>query len=151
MPTISRTINTEIPIDRAFAYLADFSNAAAWDPGTVSSTPRDEAGPSVGQIYDLVVAWGDRRLPMEYRITELIDGERVALVGDGSTTHAVDTITFEERLGGGTTVTYTADIRLKGLLRLAEPFLGSKFDALGDDAEAGITTQLARLATHDGA
>ena len=47
---------------------------------------------------------------------------------------------------GGTAVTYTADIKLKGLLRVAEPFLGSKFTELFDGAEAGISRQLAKLA-----
>jgi uncharacterized protein YndB with AHSA1/START domain len=145
MPKIIRTITTDAPIDHVFAYLADFSNAPEWDPGTESSVPRSLDGPRLGQTYDLVVVFGDRKLPMTYEITALKENRLLTLVGDGSTTHAVDTMEFSEVPDGGTSVTYTADIRLKGLLRLAEPFLGGKFAELGDKAEAGMIAALNRL------
>jgi carbon monoxide dehydrogenase subunit G len=146
MPKLIRTITADAPIDEVFAYLADFSNGPEWDPGQESSVARDETGPRLGQIYDVMVLWGDRKLPMVYEVTAYKPNYMITLVGDGSTTHAVDTLEFAEVSDGGTAVTYTADIRLKGVLRLAEPFLGSKFKELADDAEAGIAAQLNRLA-----
>ena len=146
MPKIVRTITTDAPIDRVFGYLADFSNAPEWDPGTKTAVPRDDDGPKLGQVYDLVVTWGDRELDMVYEITALKENRLVTLIGDGSTTHAVDTMEFSEVPDGGTSVTYIADIKLKGVLRLAEPFLGGKFKELGDHAEAGMAAQLNRLA-----
>ncbi|MBW2472190.1 MAG: SRPBCC family protein [Deltaproteobacteria bacterium] len=146
MPKISRTITTAAPIDEVFAYMADFSNGPEWDHTQESSVPRQDGGPRLGQIYDIVVLWGDRKLPMTYEVTAYKPNHMITLVGDGSTTHAVDTLEFAEVSDGGTTVTYSADIRLKGLLRLAEPFLKSKFDELFDSAEAGIAEQLNRLA-----
>ncbi len=145
MPKIIRTITTDAPVNTVFSYLADFSNAPEWDPGTESSVPRDLEGPKLGQMYDLIVTWGDRKLPMVYEITAFKEERLLTLVGDGSTTHAVDTMEFSEVPDGGTSVTYTADIRLKGLLRLAEPFLGGKFNELGDKAEAGMSAALNRL------
>jgi len=145
MPVIKRTITTTLPLKDSFEYLADFSNAAEWDPGTVTSKARDDQAPHVGQEYDLEVAWGDRRLDMVYTITKLDDNDLLELVGDGSTTHAVDTMTFTTD-GETTTVTYQADIRLKGILRIAEPFLKSKFTSLGDEAEYGLSTALAKRA-----
>lgn len=145
MPKIIRTITTDAPVGDVFAYLADFSNAPEWDPGTESSVARDEDGPKLGQVYDLIVLWGDRKLPMVYEITALKENHLLTLVGDGSTTHAVDTMEFSDVPDGGTAVTYTADIRLKGVLRLAEPFLGKKFAELGDKAEAGMSAALSRL------
>lgn len=149
MPVLERTITTDASIEKAFEYLADFSNGPEWDPGQESSVPRGLDGPRVGQIYDVMVLWGSKKLPMVYEVTEYRPHELVTLVGDGSTTRAVDTLTFRT-VDGGTSVTYTATITLKGVLRLAEPFLGSKFDELADHAEAGIRTQLARLASDDG-
>jgi uncharacterized protein YndB with AHSA1/START domain len=149
VPKIIRTITTDAPVERVFAYLADFSTNQEWDPGTKSSVARDASGPRLGQIYDLVVTFGDRELEMTYEITAFKENRLVTLVGDGSTTHAVDTMEFAEVPDGGTAVTYTADIKLKGLLRLAEPFLGGKFKELGDKAEAGMATQLGRLAAGD--
>ncbi|MGI9666550.1 MAG: SRPBCC family protein [Acidimicrobiia bacterium] len=146
MPTLQRTITTEADIDLVFAYLADFSNGPAWDPGQESSVARDDSGPSLGQIYDVMVLWGDRKLPMIYEVTAFHAPNLITLVGDGSTTKAVDTLEFVETPDGGTAVTYTADIKLKGIFRVAEPFLGSKFTELADHAEAGISRQLALLA-----
>ena len=145
MPTINRTVTTPLPIDVVFPYLADFSNAEDWDPGTSSSQARDGHEPAVGTVYDLVVTFGSRTLPMTYEITDLDQNKRVVLVGDGSTTHAVDTMTFSPTTDNGTIVTYEAVIRLKGLLRLAEPFLGKTFEQLGDEAELGLNTALAAL------
>ncbi len=150
MPKIVRTIATDVPIERAFGYLADFSNNQEWDPGTESSVPRTSDGPGVGQSYDLIVMWGDRKLPMVYEVTDYQLNELITLVGDGSTTHAVDTMKFTALPSGGTEVTYIADIRLKGFLRAAEPFLGGKFKELGDHAEAGMAAALDRLASSDG-
>lgn len=146
MPKLIRTVTTDAPIDEVFAYLADFSNGPEWDPGQESSVARDDGGPRLGQVYDVMVLWGDRRLPMVYEVTAFKPNHMITLVGDGSTTHAVDTLEFTEVSDGGTAVTYTADIKLKGVLRVAEPFLGSKFQELADHAESGIATQLNRLA-----
>lgn len=145
MPRITRTIITEKPREAVFSYLADFSNATEWDPGTEQSEPRHPGGAMPGQVYDLVVTWGSRTLPMVYETTVLEPGERVTFVGDGSTTRAIDTLTFNELPNGGTEVTYTADITLKWPYRIAEPFLGRKFTELGDEAETSLRRALAKL------
>ena len=145
MPRITRTVTTETPRQAVFSYLADFGNAPEWDPGTDQSIPRHSDGPGLGQIYDLVVTWGDRQLPMVYETTELVPGERVTFVGDGTTTTATDTLTFEDLPNGGTKVMYVADIALKWPYRVVEPFLGKKFTQLGDEAEASLTRTLASL------
>lgn len=44
--------------------------------------------------------------------------------------------------GGGTHLTYVADLRLTGLAKLAEPFLGGAFDAMGKRAVAGLEAWL---------
>jgi hypothetical protein len=145
MARIVRTITTDRPRREVFSYLADFSNAVHWDPGTEQSIPRDADGPKVGQAYDLVVVWGSRKLPMVYETTELVDGERVTFVGDGSTTRAIDTLTFTDLPDGGTQVVYSADISLKWPYRISQPFLGGKFAELGDEAEESLIRVLSSL------
>jgi hypothetical protein len=58
-----KTVTTAWP-GRAFAYMADFSHAAEWDPGVAEAIRVD--GGDVGQesIFDLTVLVGGRRLPM---------------------------------------------------------------------------------------
>ena len=73
---------------------------------------------------------------MEYRISVFEPPTRVVLVGSGSGVSAVDEIRLE-RIATGTRLDYTADIRLGGVLRLIQPFLGC--DVRDHRAERGPT------------
>jgi carbon monoxide dehydrogenase subunit G len=151
MTRIHQRIETALPIDDAFDYVADFANSHAWDPGTLSSRRLDSGPVRAGARYLLDVRMGDRVAPMEYRIRDFERPDRVVLTGTGSRVDAVDEIRFQ-RAGDGTSIDYTADIRLGGLLRLAQPFLGRTFAKIGRDAAAGMDRALAELAARrDGA
>ncbi len=55
MTTIRKQIMTDLPVEQAFNYVADFASSAEWDPG-VESARRigDETGPiEVGTRYEL--------------------------------------------------------------------------------------------------
>lgn len=145
MTRIHERIETALPIDAAFDYIADFANSHAWDPGTLSSRRVDSGPVRVGARYLLDVRMGDRVAPMEYRIREFERPTRVVLGGRGSNVNAVDEICFE-RMGDVTVIDYTADIRLGGLLRFAQPFMGATFARIGRDAAAGMHARLDVLA-----
>ena len=83
---------------------------------------------------------------MEYRITELDPPHRVVLVGSGSGVEATDEIRFSAT-GDSTLVEYVADIRLTGLGRLAQPFLGGTFRRIAEGASDGIRRTLAARAS----
>ncbi len=145
MTRLNERIRTRLPIEEAFSYLADFANSEEWDPGTATAA-RIGSGPvGVGSRYELGVRQGDRVVPMEYRITVHEPPRRVVLVGSGSGIEATDEIRFE-RDGDETIVDYTADIRLTGLLRLVQPFLGGTFRKIAQDASDGIERTLASRA-----
>ncbi len=67
---------------------------------------------------------------MEYVVTTWQPPHRVVFSGQGSGVVAVDDIRFEAT-PTGTRIDYTADIRLRGLLRLAAPFAGGAFARIG--------------------
>ena len=151
MTRIHQRVETALPIDAVFDYIADFANAHAWDPGTLSSRRLDSGPVGAGARYLLDVRMGDRVAPMEYRIRDFERPTRVVLTGAGAKVDAVDEIRFE-RVGDGTVIDYTAEIRLGGLLRFAQPFLGGTFAKIGRDAAAGMDRALAALAVRrDGA
>ena len=79
---------------------------------------------------------------MTYEVTEFDPPHRVVLRGSGATVNAVDDIRFEA-VDGGTHIRYTADLRLKGLLRLAEPLMRGRLRKVGSDAMAGMRHALA--------
>ena len=145
VPTLKEVVQTTLPLEQAFAYIADFANTALWDPGTVDSKSVDGGVPKVGSRYALSVRVGGRVAPMEYQITALEPNERVVLAGHGSNVQAVDDIRFTSS-EGGTRVDYTADIQLTGLWRLIGPFAGRAFDKIGREARQGMQQALDQLA-----
>ena len=133
MTTLHERIETTLPIDATFAYVADFANSQEWDPGVATAERLDTGPVGVGSRYRLGVRIGGRVAPMEYRISVFEPPTRVVLVGSGSGVSAVDDIRFE-RDRRGTRVDYTADIRLGGARRLIQPFLGRAFATIGRNA-----------------
>ena len=146
MPRLHETVETALPLGETFAFLADFANSQVWDPGTVSARRRGSGPVQVGARYDLVVKAGRGTAPMTYEIVTLEPDRQVVLVGDGRQVHARDDIRFAALPAGGTRVDYTADLTLKGWMRLLAPFLGGTFRKIGTDARDGMQRALDALA-----
>jgi carbon monoxide dehydrogenase subunit G len=145
MAILREQINTELPLDRAFAFVADFVNAEQWDPG-VATSERSNTGPvAVGARYLLGVHMFGKVSPMAYEITTFEPMRRVVLTGTGSGVDAVDDIRFEAT-ETGTRIDYIADIRLTGLLRLAAPFAGGALTKLVRAGRDGMQRTLDELA-----
>jgi carbon monoxide dehydrogenase subunit G len=145
MPSLHERVQTRLPIDETFDFVADFANASVWDPGTATSDRLDAGPPAVGARYRLGVRMMGRVAPMEYRIATFERPSRVVLHGEGSNVAAVDDIRFE-RDGDGTTVDYRADLRLTGWMRLLTPLAGGAFRKIGTNAAAGMRRALEQRA-----
>ena len=141
MPRLRRQIETPLAIGDTFSFIANFDNAMHWDPGVASSRRLDPGPLRVGARYALGIRMRGRVTPMEYRVSALEPPYRVVLVGEGSGVSAVDDIRFQPS-GTGTRIDYTADIRLTGLARLAQPFLGGAFEKIARDALEGMRRAL---------
>jgi carbon monoxide dehydrogenase subunit G len=135
------SIDSDLSPAEAFASLARFSSAAEWDPGVVEAEDLTGGPLRVGSAFRLVVKVLGRRMPLRYEITEMETDRRVVLEAPSSTFRSVDEITFEPR-GTGTRVTYDADLRLRGLARIADPLLRLAFRRIGDAAAAGLREHL---------
>ena len=141
MTRLTETIETTLPIEATFAYLSDFANSQEWDPGVATAERVGNEPVRVGSRYRLGVRVGNRIRPMEYKVVDFVSPRRVVLVGSGSGVSAVDTIEFA-RTPTGTRVVYTADITLRGAMRLVQPFIGGTFAKIALDAAGGIQHQL---------
>ena len=141
MTTLHEQVETTLPIEDVFDYVADFANSQEWDPGVAMAERLDDGPVGLGSRFQLGVRLGPRVAPMEYRISVYEQPTRVVLVGSGSGVSAVDEIRLE-RLATGTRLDYRADIRLGGILRLVEPFLGATFAAIGRNAADGMERTL---------
>ena len=149
MATLRERIDTDLSADEAFAFVADFANAAAWDPGVATSESLDAGRVGLGSRYRLGIRMAGRVTPMEYRITTFEPSRRVVLVGSGSGVDAVDDIRFEP-LSTGSRIDYVAEIRLRGLLRLLSPFASGAFARIASDARDGMQRALDERAAHLG-
>ncbi|HTS97014.1 MAG TPA: SRPBCC family protein [Streptosporangiaceae bacterium] len=125
-----------------FDYLARFSNAAEWDPGVLAGEQLDPGPVRVGTRFRLQVSFLGRGLPLTYAVTRHVAPGEVALDAAGRLLLAADRITVTPD-GTGATVSYDADVRLRGPLRLLDPVLRRGFRAVGDRAAAGLAAALA--------
>lgn len=140
---LERSVTADVPLRRAFDYLADFTTTTEWDPGTVS-TIRHEGDGGVGTTYRNTSRFLGRETLLTYVVEERVQDVRVRLRGENETLVAVDTMTFRTS-GSGTRVTYTAEFRFTGVSRLLAPLLRPAFVHLGNQAEAGLRSALTRL------
>jgi carbon monoxide dehydrogenase subunit G len=141
MIRLREQIITPLGLEDTFAFVADFANSMHWDPGVATSERIDEGPLRVGARYRLGIRMRGRVAPMVYRVSVLEPPRRVVLLGEGSGVSAVDDIRFEQA-GEGTRIDYTADIRLSGIARLAQPLLGGAFAKIARDALGGMQTAL---------
>lgn len=142
MASFREVIEVRAPLERAFAYVADFTTAAEWDPGIVSSV-RTSGDGGVGSTFAVEAAFRGRTLPFAYVVTELVPNERIVLHGEGARATSDDVIAFEPIPTGGTRITYEAVLRFKGVFRLAEPLLAGAIRTMGAKALAGLEAALA--------
>ncbi len=124
-------------------YLADFSNAVDWDPGTVRCTRTGDGPVQVGSTWANVSKVLGRETALNYRLQRLEPG-RVTLVGSNKTATSTDDITVRPAPGGAE-VTYNSTVELHGLAKLAAPIMRIEFERLGNATERKIQTAVARL------
>jgi len=74
MAHVVKTMTTAWSPEQAFAYMADFSHAAEWDPGVAAATRVDGEEVGRGTAFDLTVLVAGRRLPMRYEVTDYVPG-----------------------------------------------------------------------------
>ena len=141
MTRLKEHINVFRTPEEAFAYTADFSNIADWDPGVAESSSAEEGPVGEGSTFDLLVTFGSRRVPMQYRITEYEPSRRVVLVGEGDKIRAVDEITFAPT-SDGTAITYVADLNFEGLMKWISPLLKPALRKVGRNAVEGLARTL---------
>jgi hypothetical protein len=137
------TVETEWDPATAYAYLAEFSNVADWDPGVVSARNLSDDPLATGARFEVVARAFGRETPLTYETVSSEPAKEVVLRAESATLISLDTLRFEALPGGGTAVTYDADLRLKGALRAFEPLLRLAFKRIGDAARDGLAARLA--------
>lgn len=136
-----KTIEVARAPSEAFAYVADFSNTAEWDPGVAEARRLTEGPTAVGSRFEVIALFRGKRHRFEYVVTELEKGRHVAVHADGERAVSHDVVTVEPS-GGGSKVTYDAVSKMKGIYRLVEPVIAIVFRRMGNEALAGLKKAL---------
>jgi hypothetical protein len=141
MARYQAAVQSRWPAAETFAYLATFSNAVDWDPGVLASEQLDPGPVAMGTRFRLVVSFAGRRLPLTYRVTGYQPDREVLLAATSGLLCATDKIVVT---GGadGSAVSYAAEVRLRGPLRVLDPLLRPRFRAIADRAATGLAHAL---------
>lgn len=126
--------------DVVAAYLADLANRAAWDPNTVAVTPL-AGGDAGSRSARVVVGFYGKRLELDFVVAQH-DADCVVLQGTGKTLDRRDTFRIEPH-DGGSQVTYRAELKLKGMLRMLDRGLQVSIDSMVPRAVKGLEAALA--------
>lgn len=143
MARYTATVETAWDREEAFAYLADFANIADWDPGVVRAARHTGEPLEAGARFAVTTSYMGRESTLTYETIEIEAPRRVLLRAETGTFTSLDELTFDLRPGGGTLVTYDADLAMKGIARVAELPMRLAFRRIGDAARDGLRNRLA--------
>lgn len=136
-----QAIEVARPPDQVFAYVADLSRAAEWDPGVAESRRLGEGPLGVGARFELLLRFRGKLLPFTYVVTAFDEGRRAIFEGVGAKARSVDSVAVDP-LGAGTRIVFEGDLRLEGAYRVVEPFLRPLLDRMGRRALASLKATL---------
>ena len=121
----------------AFAYMADLGNFVEWDPGVKAVRQVEGSGGGPDAVFDVTVVAPGPDLTLRYVTEEHDAPHNLLVVARSSVFTSIDRITVEPE-GAGSLVTYDADLRLNGVLRVGDLGLRLVFGQIGDRAAAGL-------------
>ncbi len=137
-------VRTPMPPAEAFAYMADLTNFAKWDPGVDRVDQVTGDGPGLDAAFDVAVKALGRAITLRYETVTYVPHTTVVAFAESRVLTSRDTITVQQDgAGPGSVVTYDAVLKLKGPLGLADSLLGLSFKKIGDRAAAGLVAALA--------
>ena len=143
------SVATPLSVAESFAYMADVTHFAEWDPGVKRAVRvaggagvgnGNGVGNGVGAAYDLTVKAGGTTV-MRYEVKEYEPPGRILLVARTTFLTSVDEVRVVAA-GQGSIVTYDATLTLNGAGRLLDPLLRLAFRRIGDRAAAGLQRAL---------
>ena len=137
------TVRTARSPQEAFDYMADLRNFAEWDPGVKRVTQIDGTGGGTSASFDVVVASGRGELTLRYATKQYDEPRLVVIAAHSRLLTSIDRVSIKADGQSGCLVTYDAELRLNGPLRLADFALKPMFKRIGDRAARGLVVALA--------
>ena len=137
------TVESRSPAAETFGYLAAFSNAAEWDPGVLAGEHLDPGPVRAGSRFRLVVPFLGARMSLTYEVIRFVPDREVLLHAANALLRSTDRIVVTGA-ADGSTVSYDAEVRLRGPLRVLDLLLRPGFRVVAERAAAGLAGALSR-------
>ena len=131
MPTYTKTITVKEDIKTCFDFVADFRNLNKLNPHDESELMTKEPLRE-GSMFKVKTVFNNREMLLNYEIIEWGDPLRASLKTETKGFTIVDTLFFSAT-SKGTEITYTVNIKYKGLYIILGLFLGGVFNKLMDN------------------
>ena len=144
MVSVERTFTTRTPPDAVFAFLAYFSHAEEWDPGTVECRRLTGDG-GVGTRYRNVSKFLGRTTTVVYAAQELDPPRYLHFRGHNEQFTGHDRMRLDPT-GAGTRVVYEAELGFSGAARLATPVVAAYLPFLANKTVRQLRDRLDALA-----
>jgi hypothetical protein len=127
--------------ERVFNYLADFSNAAHWDPGIERASREGSGSVNIGDRFNLVSRFMGRQVLLTYETVTIESPRRFVVRAEAASFFSEDTITVESD-EEGCVVGYHATLKFRGLSGLLSPLWQLAFNRIGARAKKGLELHL---------
>jgi Polyketide cyclase / dehydrase and lipid transport len=137
------TVESRSPATETFGYLATFSNAAEWDPGVLAGEQVDAGPVGAGSRFRLEVPFLGVRMSLTYQVISFVPDREVLLHAANALLRSTDRIVVTGT-PDGSTVSYDAEVRLRGPLQLLDPLLRPGFRTVAERAATGLASALSR-------
>jgi len=137
------TVESRNPTTETFGYLATFSNAAEWDPGVLAGEQLDAGPVGAGSRFRLKVPFLGGRMSLTYQVIRFVPDREVLLHAASALLRSTDRIVVTGA-ADGSTVSYDAEVRLRGPLQVLDPLLRPGFRAVAERAAAGLARALSQ-------
>ena len=117
MVHVENVVVIPFPADQVFDFLADGLNEPEWRPDVRSIS--HVSGEGVGATYAQTMAGpGGRAIAGDFRFTEFVKPSRLVFEVIAGPARPVGTFSLNTVGDGSTTVTFSLDIEVRGLMRL---------------------------------
>jgi hypothetical protein len=137
------TVESRSPAAETFSYLATFSNAAEWDPGVLAGEQLDAGPLGAGSRFRLTVPFLGARISLTYEVIRFAPDREILLHAANGVLRSTDRIVVTGA-ADGSTVSYDAEVRLRGPLQVLDPLLRPGFRVVAEQAVAGLAGALSR-------
>jgi uncharacterized membrane protein len=128
MAHAAQSVTVDRPITDVFDFLADATNETSWRPEVISINHVDGTG--VGAVYaQMMKGPGGRKIKGDFRITRQDEPSRLDFEVIAGPARPVGSFQLREVSPTSTEVTFTMDLKPRGLMVLMTPMINKQVQA----------------------